>query len=122
MIGLARRAMWSIAVGVLVLTGCTVEEPGLPLVERPTTLERDEPAVLAALRQVDACALLDPAEVPAFRAGRAPRPLGPHRCELTAAGGDRVSVRLGMSLTAQDRLGDFYPRRAGRVQDRKSVV
>lgn len=115
MFGLARRAVSAVVVGVLILAGCTVEEPGLPLVERPATPERDEAAVLAALRQIDACALLDPAaaRAPAFPADRPPRPLGPHRCELTAPGGDRVSVRLGTSLTAHDRLGDFYPRPLG---------
>lgn len=111
-----RRAVWSVAVGVLVLAGCTVAEPtGLPLVERPASPERDDSAVLAALRRLDACALLDPAaaRVPSFPADRPPRPLGPHRCELTATDGDRVSVRLGLSLTDQDRLGDFYPRPLG---------
>ncbi|MGH3760578.1 hypothetical protein [Actinophytocola sp.] len=75
----------------------------------------DERAVLAALRQVDACALLDAraARLSGFPTGSRPVALGPHRCDLRANDGARVSVRLGMSFTARDRLGDFYPRALG---------
>jgi hypothetical protein len=68
--------------------------------------------VVAALRQVDACALLD-ARAAGFPAGSRPVALGPHRCELRARDGARVSVRLGIWFPARDRLGDFYPRTLG---------
>lgn len=71
--------------------------------------------MLAALRQVDACALLDPrsARTSSFPAGSRPVPSGPHRCDLRAKDRARISVRLGISFTAGDRLGDFYPRALG---------
>lgn len=109
-----RTGLVVLVAGALALAGCTAEQPR-PRPE-PAPAARDEAAVLAALRQVDACALLDPAAagLPAFPASLAPRPLGPHRCELRSApGGDTVSVRLGTELTAQDRLGDYYPQPIG---------
>lgn len=87
----------------------------LPLVERPRAdvqSRGDERAVVAALRQVDACALLD-ARAAGFPAGSRPVALGPHRCELRAKDGARVTVRLGIWFPARDRLGDFYPRTLG---------
>jgi hypothetical protein len=108
-----------VAAGVLMLAACTVGQQGepsrLPLVEHPRAVvpsRGDERAVLAALRQVDACALLD-ARSARLPAGSRQVASGPHRCDLRASDGVRVSVRLGMSFTARDRLDDFYPRALG---------
>lgn len=58
--------------------------------------DRDDRAVLAALREIDPCALLAAGpDVP----GLALRRTGPHRCELAAGPGDsRVAVELGESF------------------------
>lgn len=60
----------------------------------PVPKDRDPAAVLAALRKLDACALLGPAP------GRTP--IGPHGCGTAA----RLSVRLGAALPmeARDKL------------------
>lgn len=115
------RGVYAVA-GALVLGACTVEDPGtpqrLPRIEHPRAgvpSRGDERAVLAALRQVDACALLDTraARVPAFPASTRPVASGPHRCDVRGTGGVRVSVRLGMAFGTRDRLTDFYPRALG---------
>jgi hypothetical protein len=81
---------------LLIVAGCTTQEP----VTQPTQVEypkvqpprdRDERAVVAALRQLDACALLDPV------GGNRPVARGPHRCAVEAAElGDTVTVTLGV--------------------------
>lgn len=124
--GSAGRWVWwrgvYVVAGALALSACTVEDPGtpqrLPRVEHPRASvpsRGDERAVLAALRQVDACALLDTraARVPAFPASARPVASGPHRCDVSGKGGVRVSVRLGMAFGTRDRLTDFYPRALG---------
>src|SRR2546429_4041284 len=51
--------------------------------------DRDERAVITALRHLDACALIEPGAT-------RPKATGPHRCTLETGGGDTLTVTLGL--------------------------
>jgi hypothetical protein len=100
---------WSIGlVAVLALAACTSEDP--PPRSEPTRVahpkaevpkDRDEQAVVAALRKLDACALLDPAAID--RAGTKPKATGPHQCHVTIQGALGVGVTLGDRVDWRDK-------------------
>lgn len=101
--GLWGRVVVGSCAGVLVLAGCSAEGPPpsdepLPKVVYPKAAvpkDRDERAVLAALRQVDACAFVDPAPevVPGFAPDRKPRASGPFTCAIEGDAGT-VQVKI----------------------------
>lgn len=102
-----------LGLGLAFIAGCSSNEPSannerLPKVthaKAEAPKDRDEKAVMAALRQLDACALVDPAaKVAGFPADAMRRARSPHRCEiLREDGADEVEVILGDLLDAQRR-------------------
>nr|WP_253668101.1 hypothetical protein [Streptoalloteichus tenebrarius] len=60
--------------------------------ERPS--DRPAEAVLSALRQLDACALVDPSAAKSAGFARSV-PEGPHTCDYLGNGGDKAEVRIG---------------------------
>jgi hypothetical protein len=92
---------------LLVLAGCGSGDDGgpLPKVEHPKAAvpkDRDGQAVLAALRRIDPCALLDPK---GFPADRKPKASGPFTCSISRTDdryADSQTVRF-TTLGDQDR-------------------
>src|SRR5262249_54224013 len=86
-----------IAIAVLVLTvGCASQVAAPPR-------DRDSTAVVAALRRLDACALVDPAVASQLGFGARPAvyPEAPHSCTVSSApssGHDEVEIRLGAQV------------------------
>jgi hypothetical protein len=72
---------------------------GIPTTE-PSKPARDLPAVLAALRRLDPCALAEP--VGGDGAGLTPVPRGPHRCDLKQNSATVVQVTLGTPLSTEE--------------------
>jgi hypothetical protein len=110
------RGLW-VVVGVVAagLVACTANtEPpsrtGPSIVEHPKAsapVDRDPKAVLAALRRIDLCAVLDSAAAatPGFSAGVTLSARSPFGCSLTA--GHNLYVEVGYdSLSAEGRIGD----------------
>jgi hypothetical protein len=102
--------------GVLFLAGCSADEPPapdgpLPKVEHPKApipKDRDEQAVLSALRRVDPCALLDPSggAVAGFPADLKPQASGPFTCSIDPSEGKyggAVHVKFNR-FTEDDRI------------------
>jgi Protein of unknown function (DUF3558) len=87
------------AVTTIALTvGCAAQIQGSPAVAVPR--DRDSGAVVAALRELSACALIDPAVAGRVGIGSAPIVYAeaPHACTISAApssGGYEVTVHLG---------------------------
>jgi hypothetical protein len=80
--------------GALIVAGCAskVDNVSPP---QPVPRDRDERMVIAALRHLDACALIEPGAEP-------PVATGPHRCAAQpAAGGDTITVTLGAQFDRQ---------------------
>jgi hypothetical protein len=80
----------------------------LPKVEHPAAgvpKDRDQDAVVAALRQLDACALLD-AKGASVRGKPAAK--GPHRCEISreSTGDDKIRVTIGAGYDSERRFND----------------
>jgi hypothetical protein len=108
----------ALALSLAVLAaGCTSDKPTppgpLPPVRHAKAQlppDRNEEAVTAALGQLDACSLLDPAAAkdPDFPVRLRPEPRGPHRCELIS---DKtyhdLDVTIGTPLTAPARFGQL---------------
>ncbi|MCT2583020.1 hypothetical protein [Actinophytocola gossypii] len=82
----------AVVVLFLVLAGCTVPVGSRPLPDPAVPVDRDQDAVLAALRLVDACAMVD-GNVTA---------LGPHRCQVRA-GGNEFFIRMGVRFDEEDK-------------------
>jgi hypothetical protein len=100
-----------VVVLLALLAGCTAkpEDLGpLPKVTHPQAevpKDRDEPAVLAALRQTDACALLGP-DAKVYPANVTPKAKGPHRCAIRRDdNGDEIEVVLGDLFGPGPRFG-----------------
>lgn len=97
----------AIGVTTLLLSGCTSTTAGHPQGQGasggqsqvPRLPDRPVDAVLSALRQLDACALFDPAAAFAtgFPANAHTLPTAPHKCAFTADPtlGDELSIELG---------------------------
>lgn len=107
---------WVMLVSSLLLAACSPSDPAQPTtlptpptVTRPPAVvpqDRDPQAVLAALRQLDPCALVDPARagVPGYPASLEPVPYSPHRCEVYRTyGDDEVEVILGAPFDEESR-------------------
>ncbi|RZS40813.1 hypothetical protein EV193_103127 [Herbihabitans rhizosphaerae] len=106
--GSSRVGLLGVAV-IIAAAGCGTITPGAPLTQdlspprvvhpkAEVPKDRDERAVMVALRQVDACALLDPAAAGSlgFTSKVKPWAQGPHRCMITKKkGDDEVTVRAG---------------------------
>lgn len=95
---------------LLVAIGCTPDADPAPPPEHPRAAvpaDRDDRAVVAALRGIDPCALLDidAARAPDLPSGAVSRPRGPHRCQVRSAALRDVAVVLGTPLTADERYG-----------------
>lgn len=100
-----------------VLSGCTSTIAGQATTSgsdsapanAPRIPDRDEAKVAAALRQMDACAVLDPAAGAqlGFAPGARLLPTGPHSCSFTAAPSleDKVEVILGIAFGHSARFG-----------------
>jgi hypothetical protein len=100
-----------VAVG---LAGC-MAGPGEPE-PVPVPRDRDEAAVLATLRSLDPCALLDPgaAGTGALPASLKPVYGGPHGCQLRNADDSAgVYVTVGSPFTPEERLGNVADTVAG---------
>lgn len=92
------RGKMSAIMVLVVVTGCSIPIADTPTVAIPPN--RDNGAVVAALRQINPCALIDPAI--ASRVGIGAQPVvyanAPHSCTIsstTLSGADDVSFRLG---------------------------
>ncbi|RJQ77801.1 hypothetical protein D5S17_15440 [Pseudonocardiaceae bacterium YIM PH 21723] len=77
----------------LLLTGCGTKIDGTPVAPSgyggARIPDREQTAVVAAMRELDACALLDDPKA---------QPQGPHGCEASSASG-RLRLRLGYKLS-----------------------
>lgn len=98
-----RKALITVAISTAVIAGCSVPTAGSTTTPIPVPQDRDNGAVVAALRGLDACALIDPTI--AERVGIGSRPAvyaeAPHACTISSApssGNDTVTVRLGEDL------------------------
>jgi hypothetical protein len=100
------RGAWALGLALVVAAaGCSSTDssppPAQTRVEYPKVdplKDRDERAVLAALRPIDPCALLDPAALGA-PAGTKPDPIAPHRCVMrTAPAGNQVAAVVGIEF------------------------
>ncbi|WP_158891632.1 hypothetical protein [Amycolatopsis anabasis] len=101
----ARSAAALALAALLAAGGCTsTDEPPPVRPNHPKTAvpaDRDDRAVVAALRRIDPCALIEPAAgVPAGASATAD---GPHDCRLRAGGSKLVAVVLGTPLEPRER-------------------
>lgn len=90
------------AVVTLTLSGCTGQVPppppdraDMPAVELPA--DRDEAAVISALRRIDLCAVLRTAATSAGVAGYEAMAFSPSACTLRLRGDDQDRVTVGVS-------------------------
>jgi hypothetical protein len=95
---------------VVGLTACSVDRDRIPPTHERAEVpkDRDERAVLAALRSLDPCALLDPAAagVPGTR-----EYTGPHTCEVRESEtGPVAAVAVGSRFDADAKLDENVPR------------
>ena len=104
----------ALVVTLLLLAGCggpdgsdaaEADPPASPPSSAEIPADRNQAAVLAALTQLDSCALLDAAraEAPGFPAELEAGRRAPHDCAIENEANDKVIVTLGMALDAQKR-------------------
>ncbi|SHF90812.1 DUF3558 domain-containing protein [Streptoalloteichus hindustanus] len=104
--------LWGAALAVAACASCTSVVTGSPVgaggsaaAEQP--VDRPAEAVLSALRQLDACALIDPAAATGagFPNNARAVPTAPHSCEYAADGGAKARVQVGRGF---DHSGRYH--------------
>jgi len=109
---MGRRLVAVLGVLACGLAACSVDsgQPEPPPRERAVPVDRDEPAILATLRGLDPCALLDPAATgapTAFPATVAPVRTGPRHCEIRGGPEVAAGVTVGTAFGTEARVTEF---------------
>jgi hypothetical protein len=121
-----RRLLAAACVAVLALSGCTNEGPEAAppaRIKQPTAKlpeDRDEQAVIAALRRIDMCAVLDAAAAAAETAEYELRATSPTVCTMDIAAADPVHASLGVTSLTDSRKRLSLPAMA--LRDTKAYL